>query len=409
MTFHLIRSVVLATGLTLASLSAQAIDRADPATLGFDGAKLAEITTALKADIAAGKLNGATVSVLRGGRLAVHQAIGTRGGKGDGAGQPLKTDDLFRIYSMTKPIVSVATMMLVEQGKVALTDPVSKFIPAFADTKVLELGELYAPDQPITIADLLRHTSGIVYGFFGDTEVRSQYKKAGLFDITVSTEEHMNRLAALPLESQPGENWEYGRSTDVLGRVVEVVSGQPLDRFLKSEILDPLGMKDTAFHLTAKDQARIVEPGFPGLLDPLVKPVYLSGGGGLMSSAPDYLNFVQMLLNGGSLNGKTILKPETVADMATDHLGDARPGLYDLLTDDYGFGYGFAVRLEDNGFAAGSKGDYWWGGYAGTYFWVDPAKDMAVVFMMQAPEMRNHYRPLLRNWVYGAMTGPVKN
>ncbi|MEH6546227.1 MAG: serine hydrolase domain-containing protein [Sneathiella sp.] len=372
-----------------------------PEKVGLSSEKLEIIDTNIQEDIDNGIISGATVAVMRHGKLAYYKAFGTRG-RGAVPG-PLKTDDLFRIYSMTKPITTVGIMMLFEQGKIQLDDPVSKFIPAFADTKVMELGELYAPDNLMTIADLLRHTSGIVYGFFGDTEVRTEYRKVDLGDETQTTTEMVDLLAALPLEHQPGAAWEYSHSTDVLGRVIEVVSGKRLDQFLKKEILDPLGMVDTAFYVADEKRDRIVEPQFKGLSNPLKEPILHSGGGGLMSTADDYLIFSSMMLNGGIYEDTRILKDETVTMMTQDQLGDVRPGNYDLLTDENGFGFGFAIRLTDQGFAAGSKGSYWWGGYAGTYFWIDPVQELIIVFMMQQPNRRSLYRPRIRNWVYGAM------
>jgi len=372
-----------------------------PEKVGLSTEKLQVINNNIRSDIRDGKISGATVSVMRQGKLAYHQAFGTRG-KGAAPG-PLKTDDIFRIYSMTKPITTVGVMMLIEQGKVGLNDPVAKFLPAFADTKVMELGDLYTPDNPITIADLLRHTSGIVYGFFGDTEVRSEYQKVDLYDVNQTTTEMVSKLAALPLEHQPGDAWEYSHSTDVLGRVIEVVSGQRLDQFFAEEILGPLGMKDTAFYVAEEETGKIVEPEFKGLSDPRKVPNLHSGGGGLMSTADDYLIFSSMMLNGGKYDGKRLLKTETVAMMTQDQLDGVRPGNYDLLTDENGFGFGFAVRLEDQGFAAGSKGSYWWGGYAGTYFWIDPIKELIIVFMIQQPDQRTAYRPRIRNWVYEAI------
>lgn len=378
-----------------------AADIMPPEKVGLSSEKLGSIDTNIQEDINNGMISGATIAVMRHGKLVYHKAFGTRG-EGAAPG-PLKTDDIFRIYSMTKPITTVGIMMLTEQGKIQLNDPVSKFIPAFADTRVMELGDLYAPDNPITIADLLRHTSGIVYGFFGDTEARTEYRKVDLNDVRQTTAEMVNKLALLPLEHQPGDAWEYSHSTDVLGRVIEVVSGKKLDQFFADEILGPLGMTDTAFYVIEEKKDRIVEPLFKGLSDPLEIPKLHSGGGGLMSTADDYLIFSSMMLNGGIYEGKRLLKEETVTRMTQDQLGGVRPGNYDLLTGENGFGFGFAVRLSDQGFAAGSKGSYWWGGYAGTYFWIDPVQELIIVFMIQQPDQRSLYRPKIRNWVYGAI------
>jgi CubicO group peptidase (beta-lactamase class C family) len=396
LTYGLILSIVL-----FAVSTALATEIADPESVGFESRKLARIDMKLNDDIAASVVNAATLSIMRKGKLVYHKAFGTRGqGASPGA---LKTDDIFRINSMTKPITSVAVMMLVEQGRIKLDDPLSKYVPAFAKTKVMELGKLYPQDKPITIADLLRHTSGLVYGFFGDTEVRSLYKKAGLRDYNQSLEAWANRLATLPLGHQPGEVWEYSHSTAVLGRVIEVASGQKLDQFLKDKIFDPLGMTDTSFFVPPEKAHRIVEPQAPRLSNPANKPRLLSGGGGLVSTPKDYLAFSAMLLNGGSYKGHHLLKPETVAEMTKNQLGDIQPGNYNLLGGNSGFGYGFAVRLTDGGRSPESKGSYRWAGYAGAHFWIDPKKEMIVVFMIQNPGQSRRYIRKVRAWVYGAL------
>jgi CubicO group peptidase (beta-lactamase class C family) len=387
--------------LLLAVSAASATEITDPESVGFDSRKLALIDKKLTDDIAANVVNAATLSIMRKGKLVYHKAFGTRG-PGSSPG-PLKTDDIFRIYSMTKPVTSVAVMTLAEQGLIKLNDPLSKYIPAFARTKVMELGKLYPQDKAITIADLLRHTSGLVYGYIGDTEVRSLYKKAGLRDNSQTLEAWANRIAALPLEHQPGEVWEYSHSTTVLGRVIEVASGQKLDHFLKENILDPLGMIDTGFYVPSNMTHRIVEPQAARLSNPAIKPRLLSGGGGLVSTPQDYLAFCTMMLNGGSYKGHRLLKPETVAKMTSDRLGNIRPGNYNLLGGNPGFGYGFAVRLSAGHRSPESKGSYWWAGYSGTHFWIDPEKEMIVVFMIQNPGQSRHYRRKIRSWVYGAL------
>lgn len=395
------RTMFIFISLFFAANLAAAAPMSSPEAVGLSPEKLAIIDTEINAEIAAGKLSGATFSILRKGKLGYHKAFGTRGK--DGSTGPLKVDDLFRIYSMTKPITTVALMQLMEQGKIKLSDPVSQYIPAFASAKVLSPEGLKAQENPITIADLLRHTSGVVYGFFGDTPTRTEYKKVDLTGTKQSTSEMVAKLASLPLEHQPGTTWEYSHSTDVVGHVIEIVSGRPLDEYLSAEIFTPLSMKDTAFYVPQSKKDRIVEPTFRGLSNPLVAPNYLSGGGGLMSTAEDYLIFCSMLLEGGTYNGQQILKSETISLMNQNQLGDIQPGNYNLLGKGYGFGYGFAVRLGEEGNIAGSKGDFWWGGYAGTYFWIDPAEDMIAVFMMQQPDQRAPLRPRIRNWVYNAL------
>ncbi len=396
MRFTALLSVVLLYPSTLF-----AHEMVDPASVGLSVEKLAPLEQSIKADIAADKLNGATLSIMRDGKLAYHKAFGTRG-KGASEG-PMKTDDIFRIYSMSKPITSVGIMKLAEAGKLNVKDPVHKYIPEFKDSTVLVDGKRVPQNNQMTIEDLLRHTSGVVYGFFGDTPTRTEYKKVNLYDPMQSNKDMAVKLAGLPLEHQPGTKWEYSHSTDILGHVIEVASGQNLGEYLKAEILDPLGMDDTSFYAPADKKDRVVEPEYPGLLNPMMAPKYQSAGGGMLSTSDDYLTFTSMMLNKGTYNGVQILKPETVEMMTSNQLGDIVPGNYNLLGKGYGFGYGYAVRTSDEASIAGTKGDYWWGGYAGTYFWIDPAKDMSVVFMMQAPKLRAPYRPIIRSAVYGAL------
>jgi len=273
---------------------------------------------------------------------------------------------------------------------------------------------LVPADRPISIQDLMRHTSGLTYGFFGDTPVKKLYAEAKLGNVTETNAEFVERIAKLPLSYQPGTTWDYSHSTDVLGRVVEVITGKSLYEFEKERILDPLGMKDTSFYVTDESrQPRIAEPfendrkigNGTTVGDPRVGGAWESGGGGMVSTATDYARFLQMLLNGGTIDGQQILGPKTVAYMTADHLGNAVvPGPYYLPGPGYGFGLGFAVR-RDLGVSPvnGSPGDYNWGGAGGTAFWVDPKERMFVVFMMQSPSQRMRYRPLLRDMIYAAI------
>jgi CubicO group peptidase (beta-lactamase class C family) len=333
-------------------------------------------------------------------------------------------DAIFRIYSMSKPITSVGTMILGEEGKLALADPVAKYIPQLGAAKVgvekADAGggaptlELVAPRRAMTVQDLLRHTSGLTYGFFGDGLVKKAYVESKLWVDYPSNAEFVDRIAKLPLIYQPGTTWDYSHSTDVLGRLVEVVSGKSLYQFEKEHILDPLGMTDTSFYVAdAAKQARLAEPfkndraigAGVEFNDPRVARPWESGGGGMVGTATDYARFLQMLANGGTLEGKRYLGPKTIAYMTSDHMGDVvRRGPYDLLGPGYKFGLGFGVRI-DAGVApvAGSLGDYYWGGAGGTYFWVDPKEKMFVVYMMQSPSKRAQYRILLRNMVYAAI------
>jgi CubicO group peptidase (beta-lactamase class C family) len=324
---------------------------------------------------------------------------------------------------MTKPIVTVCAMMLVEQGRVALGDPVAKYLPEFKDVKVGEEKkdadgkvtlDLVASKRPMTVQDLMRHTSGLTYGFFGKGAVKTAYLGANLNAGDPTTAEFTARLAKLPLAYQPGTTWEYSQSTDVLGRVIEAATGKTLYNALKEMLLDPLGMVDTSFYVTdPAKQSRLAEPfsndrtiGAGAVVnDPRVVRKYESGGGGLVGTAEDYARFLQMLANGGTLEGRRFLSPKTIVYMTSDHMGDVvRRGPYDLMGPGYRFGLGFAVRT-DAGVApvAGSPGEYYWGGAAGTYFWVDPREKMFVVFMMQSPSKRVPYRALVRNMVYAAI------
>jgi CubicO group peptidase (beta-lactamase class C family) len=324
-------------------------------------------------------------------------------------------DTLFRIFSMTKPIVSLAIMMLLEDFRLKLVDPVERFVPEFAQARVLiegPDGNRLAPLQrPITVQDLLRHTSGLTYDFVGTGEVHRRYAAAKLHEPTQDNAEQARRLAALPLAHQPGTQWEYSRSTDLLGRLVEIASGQSLGEFLRERILQPLGMTDTAFHVAPAQQHRIAEPfaqdpdsgAAVKLFDPRREPRFESGGGGLISTVPDYLRFLKMLAGGGRLDDARLVSRDTLAFMTADHLGGIRRDS-PLLPPGHGFGLGFAVRTEP-GVAPlpGSVGSYFWGGIAGTTFWVDPARELFAVMMVQAPVQRDEYRALFRTMVYAAL------
>ncbi len=412
-------------GASLGSLpqpaSAQAQTAAKPEELGLSPAGLAKIGDWMRAEVAGKKIPGAVLMIWRGGKLAYVEAVGQRDPAQDAA---LKVDDIFRIYSMTKPIVSVAAMMLVEEGKIDLDAPVSKYVPAFADLKVgVEktgpLGqktlELVDAQRPMTVRDLLRHTSGLTYGFFGPGLVKQAYRESGLESVrSIDNAQFAERIAKLPLAYQPGSTWDYSNSTDVLGRVVEVASGQPLGNFLQARLFDPLGMKDTSFTVPEPErQQRFAEPFggdsiTPGsaLFGPRRPAALQSGGGGLMSTAPDYARFLLMLRHGGQLDGKRYLSEATLKEMARDQLGAQvqRTALY-LPGADYGFGLGFAVRMKPASPGRDSAvGEYYWGGAAGTYMWVDPANDLFVVYMMQSPKQRVPHRAALRELVYGAVS-----
>jgi CubicO group peptidase (beta-lactamase class C family) len=373
---------------------------------GLDAARMQRFESGLRADVAAGRIPGVVVLVARDGRTVMHSALGQQD---PAKGLPMRQDSIFRIYSMTKPIVSVAAMILVEQGRLQLADPVSQHIPELKGLRVgVESGgklETVAAAREATVQDLLRHTSGLTYGVFGKSLVKELYTKNGVDDTDHDNAGLVKKLATVPLQYQPGTTWEYSRSTDVLGHVVERVSGQPLDRFLEERIFRPLGMKDTGFWVPADRQARLAEPfpKDPKMLEVREKPKYLAGGQGLVSTSGDYARFAQMMLNGGELDGARILSRKTVEYMTSDHLGAIRGPGY-LPGPGYGFGLGVAVRLADGQASTpGSAGDYNWGGLGGTYFWVDPKERLVVVWMMQSTPQRTYYRGVLRNQVYGAM------
>jgi CubicO group peptidase (beta-lactamase class C family) len=399
---------------------AEPLVTATPESVGLSSERLGRITEFLRSDIAKGTIPGAVMLISRKGKIAYFEAVGHLDPQ---ANSKMGKDAIFRIYSMSKPIVTVAAMMLVEQGKLALGDPVAKYLPEFKDVKVgVEKRDadgkvtldLVPPARPMSIQDLMRHTSGLTYGFFGEGAVKKAYLEANLGAGDPDNAEFTSRLAKLPLGYQPATTWEYSQSTDVLGRVVEVVTGKSLYQALKEMLFDPLGMVDTSFYVTdPAKQKRLAEPfandrtiGAGAFVnDPRVAAKFESGGGGLVGTTEDYARFLQMLANGGSLDGKRYLSPTTIAYMTSDHMGDViRRGPYDLMGPGYRFGLGFAVRT-DAGVAptAGSAGDYYWGGAAGTYFWIDPKQKMFVVFMMQSPGKRVPYRPLIRNMVYAAI------
>jgi len=372
----------------------------------FSAERLRQFDATVRADVDAGRIPGVVMLVAQNGKVVLQTAYGKQDAA---AGTPMTPDSIFRIYSMTKPIVSVAALMLVEEGRMQLADPVAKFIPELKDLKVgVEKGgslELVASSRPITIHDLLRHTSGLTYGVFGKSMVKELYTKNGVDSWDHTNADLVKKLASVPLMFQPGSTWEYSRSTDVLGHVIERVSGQDLDRFLEERILKPLGMRDTAFYVDPAKHARIAEPfAKEPLINIRTKPKYLSGGGGMVSTAADYLRFAQMLLNGGELDGVRILSRKTVDYMTSDHLGGVRGPAY-LPGPGYGFGLGVKVRTSaGEADSPGSIGDYDWGGLGGTYFWVDPKERLIGIWMMQAPGPRVYYRRLMRAMVYGAMT-----
>lgn len=418
------RRTLLALALTFSTIGfahaeGPAPTKADEA--GFSQAGLDRITAYLKNEIDTGKIPGAMMVIQRGGKTVYSETLGLRDVT---TKDPMSADTIFRIYSMSKPITTVAAMMLVEEGKLGLDEPVSKFIPAFKDTKVgvEKKGEdgkvtldMVPQTRQMTVQDLMRHTSGITYGFFGEGAVKKLYSSlpiAGDFDNV----EFADKIAALPLVYQPGTTWDYSYSTDILGRVVEVVAGKPLLQVFKERIFDPLGMSETMFYVTDPKKHRLVAEPLPSdrkigegaeVNDPRVTKKWESGGGGLVSTLSDYVRFASMIANGGELNGKRILSPKTIAYMGADHSGPGSgvvPGPYYLPGRGFGFGLGFAIRTSAGiSPVEGSVGEMNWSGAAGTTFWVDPKEDMTVVFMSQTVSQRTRIRATLKNLVYGAM------
>jgi CubicO group peptidase (beta-lactamase class C family) len=386
---------------------------AKPQSIGLSPRRLQAMSDAFKREIDKGTLPGVTVMVARRGQIGWFEALGRQS---PAAEAPMAADSLFRIFSMTKPIVSIGIMMLVEDGHLLLSDPLSKYIGEFADQRVgVEQDgklELVPPQRPITLQDLLRHSSGITYDHTGNSLVQQLYQRSRLRSRKLSNAEHAALVASLPLICQPGAEWHYGRSTDILGRVIEVVSGQSLGGFLRDRILAPLRMADTGFHTGAENAGRLAEP-FPAdpwtgekvqLFNMLEQPVMESGGGGLVSTTMDYARFCQMLQNGGALDGVRIIGRKTLALMASDHLGPGVRRQGDLVPPGHSFGLGFAVRTEP-GLApfAGSVGQFFWSGVAGTFFWIDPEEQLFAVMMSQAPGQRDYLRTLLRSLVYAAV------
>jgi CubicO group peptidase (beta-lactamase class C family) len=392
---------------------------AAPEEVGMSSKRLNRITERFQKAIDDGNLPGAVINIAREGKLVYSNALGWQDVQ---AGIKMDQDSIFRIYSMTKPIVSVAALVLVEQGKLSLTDPISKYIPAFEKMSVgIETKDeqgnptltLEPAKKAITVQDLLRHTSGLTYGVLGEmNEVKKRYIDAKIFSQHWILEDFANTLATLPLQYQPGTTWEYGHSTDILGRVIEVASGMTLDKFLEKNIFNRLAMKDTSFGVPHAKHDRVAENTIDRktgkkieLINVKIPMVFFAGGHGLTSTADDYLRFCQMLLNGGELDGVRILSPKTVRYLSANHLNAGiSEGTFYLPGPGYGFGLGFATRLE-NGQSAwpGSTGEYFWAGYAGTYFWIDPEESLVVSLMTQDPYRRNEHRVLLRNLVYQAI------
>ena len=390
-------------------------------TAAFSRAGLERAADYIRNEIATGSIPGAILLIQQHGKPVYFENFGVR----DVVTRlPMTPDTIFRLYSMSKPVTSVAAMMLVEDGKLRLDDPVAKYIPAFSDVTVgvEKRGEdgkavlaREPPNRAITIEDLLRHTSGLTYGFYGDSAVRKLYAQADLFDGDFDNAEFAAHIAKLPLAEQPGTLWDYGHSTDMLGRLIEVVSGQSLFQFEKARLLDPLGMNETAFYVAdAAKRPLIAEPmpedrsisPIAGIRDPMAPRRWESGGAGMVGTVGDYARFAQMLLNGGSFEGRRYLRPETLALMTSDHIGPetgiGRDHFY-FPGATSGFGLGFAVRTSVPANTSWPLGEYRWDGVGGTFFFIDPADDMFAMFMVQTPSQRGRIQLALKTLIYAAM------
>jgi CubicO group peptidase (beta-lactamase class C family) len=432
MRFHRVVGTALLAAWIAGPALAQGLPKASkPDEVGFSSARLERLTSAFQADIDKGVIPGAVVLIARNGKIAYLEALGFQDREKK---IPMSADAIFRIASMTKPITSVAVMMLLEEGKIQLYDPVSRYLP---ELKGLQVGvektnpatgntelSLEPAQREMTIQDLLRHTSGLTYGIFGKSLVKQTYLAANLLDPSQTLAEVVGKLAKLPLAHQPGTTWDYGMSVDVLGRLIEVVSGTTFDQFVAERIAKPLGLPDTAFYVAADRLGRIAEPqGDPttGIRPPVSdvtrKPNWPSGGGGMVSTAADYVRFCQMLLNGGELDGVRVLSPRIVAYMTSDQLppdiaySPTTLQLFEPLglapTPRLGqsFGLGFLLRTQTGRPPVpGSRGEFSWNGIWGTTFWVDPKEKLVAVLMVQLPPaLGPHYRSLLHSLVYQAL------
>ncbi len=408
---HSHRCVLLTLLLVTLAMKAEAAEFnvVDPASSGFDSSKLAQIETVMKKHIADGRLVGGMGLVARGNKIVFAKTWGQRDRENK---LPMTDDTIFRIYSMSKPITSVAAMTLVEQGKLKLNDPVSKYLPELADRTVLieskdgdgkRVLEEVPAKREITIRDLMRHTSGFTYGFFGDSEVDKRYKRALVLITDRTLEDTITKLAKIPLKYQPGTRWHYSVSTDVLGRVIEVASGQTLDEYLAEQIFRPLGMKDTFFTVPKEKLSRLAQmyaPDRNGGLKPanpiksfrFVTPSnrFYSGGGGLCSTTADYLAFCQMLINDGKLGEHRVLRKSSVRDMTKNQLHGIPQ-----TSRSFQFGLGFAID---------ARGAYGWGGAAGTKFSIDPRNNLIIIYMVQInPTGKFAYAGEMKQIVYSAM------
>ena len=422
---HVVRSLGFAACLALAATPSTG----EPGTFDlppgahFNLLGLDRISEYLSGQVAQGKIPGAILLIEQHGKPIYHESFGVR----DVANQLSMTDDtIFRLFSMTKPITSVVAMMLIEEGKLKLDDPISKYIPSFAKVKVgvehkaadgTRTLELVPPNHVPTIFDLMRQTSGITYGFYGNSLVRKAYAAADIYAGDFDNAEFVERIAKLPLQNQPGTLWQYGHSTDILGRIMEIVTGKSLLAIEREKLLDPLGMNDTRFYVTDPEKKKLIARPMPNDSDfrvgfeskPETAMKWESGGGGMVSTMNDLARFSQMILNGGKFEGKQYLNPKTFEMMTTDHVGPGSGVDRDYFYfpgDGFGFGLGFAVRTDPGNAKpppAGSLGELKWDGASGCYFVIDRKQDMFFVLLEQTPSERQRIQPTVKRLIYEAM------
>jgi len=415
-------------GGALLTLAAAPLARAEgtfdiPAGAHFNPAKLAKVSEFFKNEVATGKIPGAIVLIQQHGKPVYHEFFGVR----DTATKAPMTDDtIFRIFSMTKPITSVAAMTLIDQHKIKLDDPVAMYIPSFATAKVgvekkADNGEksldLVPVKRPLTIFDLMTQTSGITYGFYGDSMVRKAYANARIYDGDFDNAEFAERIAQLPLAEQPGTLWDYGHATDILGRIIEVASGKSLLQYEKESLLDPLGMPDTTFYVTDPAKQKLLALPMPNDKDyrvgfessPDVFKKWESGGGGMVTTMSDFAKFSQMILDGGKFDGKQYLNPKSYELMTSDHVGPGSGVERDYFYfpgDGFGFGLGFGVRTDPGNAKPpppGSLGELKWDGASGCYFVIDRKQDMFFVLLEETPSERQRIQKTVKQLIYEAM------
>jgi CubicO group peptidase (beta-lactamase class C family) len=422
---HLLRSLACGVLLTIAATSSAGAEGTFdiPPGAHFNPQKLERVGDYLRDQVAQGKIPGAILLIQQHGKPVYHEFFGVR----DVATKlPMTDDTIFRLFSMTKPITSVVAMQLIEEGKFKLDDPIAKYIPSFANVKVgvekkaddgSKTLELVPPNRPPTILDLMRQTSGITYGFYGGSLVRKAYAGANIYAGDFDNAEFAERIAKLPLADQPGTLWDYGHSTDILGRIMEIVTGKSLLQIERDKLLDPLAMNGTRFYVTDPEKKKLIampmpndsdfRVGFTAYADVPMK--WESGGGGMVSTMADVARFSQMILDGGKLDGRQYLKPETFKLMTTDHVGPGSGVERDFFYfpgDGFGFGLGFGVRTDPGNAKpppAGSLGELKWDGASGCYFVVDRKQDMFFVLLEQTPSERQKIQPMVKKLIYEAM------